>query len=174
MERLLEGWHLKPAVEALMAFRGFKLVAAMVTASGLGDILRFDHPRLLMSYLGLVSSEHSSGMKRRQGAISLCGNSHLRWMLVECAQHYAKAPKVSKELSRRQEGQPQQILAISWKAQKRLHTRFMKLTARRMPRNKAVVAVARELCGFIWAALRSLECYRSTESADCRKTTAAA
>lgn len=157
-----------------MAFRGFKLVAAMVTVSELGDILRFDHPRLPMSHRGLVSSGHSSGMKRRQGAINLCGNSHLRWMMVECAPHYAKAPKVSKELSRRREARPRQILAISWKARQRLHSRFMKLTARRMPRNKAVVAVARELCGFIWAALRGLECHRGTESADCGKTTATA
>lgn len=162
MLELLQSWRLRGAVEALMAFKGFQLVAAMITISELGDIHRFEHPRKLMAYLGLVSAEHSSGPKQRQGAISRCGNAHLRWLLVECSQHYATPPKVSKELSRRQEGQPRDILAISWKAQNRLHTRFMRLAGRRLPRNKAVVAIARELCGFLWAALRTCECYMTT------------
>ena len=159
MRDLLECWRLKPAVDALMAFKGFQIVAAMITVSELGDIHRFAHPRQLMAYLGLVSAEHSSGPKQRQGAISRCGNGHLRWLLIECSQHYATSPKVSKELSRRQEGQPREVLALSWKAQNRLHSRFMKLAARRLHRNKALVAVARELCGFLWAALRIQECY---------------
>lgn len=159
MRELLEGWHLKPAVDALMAFKGFQIVAAMVAVSELGDIHRFDHPRKVMAYLGLVSTEHTSAGKRRQGGISRCGNGHLRWLLVECSQHYAAPPKVSKELSRRQEGQSRDIRALSWKTQNRLHARFVALLARRVPRNKALVAVARELCGFIWAALRTQACY---------------
>ncbi len=162
MLALLETWRLKPAVEALMAFRGFQLVAAMVTVSELGDIHRFEHPRQLMTYLGLVSVEHSSGPKQRLGSISRCGNGHQRWILTECAESYFLPPKVSKELSRRQEDQPASVRALSWKAQSRLHLRFRRLLARRLPRNKAKVAVARELCGFVWALLRSQPCYRTS------------
>ena len=160
MLSLLQTWRLKPAVEALMAFRGFQLVAAMITVSELGDIHRFEHPRQLMTYLGLVPTESSSGPRQRQGAISRCGNGHQRWLLTECAEHYATPPKVSKELSRRQEGQTESVRALSWKAQHRLHTRFNRLLARRLQRNKAKVAVARELCGFIWALLRAQDCYK--------------
>jgi transposase len=160
MLRLLETWRLKPAVQALMAFRGFQLVAAMVTVSELGDIHRFPHPRQLMTYLGLVSTEDSSGPRQRLGKISRCGNGHQRWILTECAEHYVLPPKVSKELSRRQEGQSPEVRALSWKAQNRLHLRFTRLLARRLPRNKAKVAVARELCGFIWALLRTQPCYQ--------------
>jgi len=112
-----------------------------------------------MAYLGLTGSERSSGTKQRQGGISRTGNAHLRWLMVECAQHYALAPKVSHELSSRQEGISREVVMISWKAQNRLHLRLMRLSARRVPRNKALVAVARELCGFIWAVLRSCPCY---------------
>ena len=160
MLTLLENWRLKPAVQALMAFRGFQLVAAMITVSELGDIHRFEHPRQLMTYLGLVPTESSSGPHQRQGSISRCGNGHQRWLLAECAEHYALPPKISKELSARQEGQPQAVRDRSWKAQNRLHLRFSRLLARRLQRNKAKIAVARELCGFIWALLRTQECYR--------------
>lgn len=160
MQTLLAGWRLAPAVAALMAFRGFQLVAAMITVSELGDIHRFAHPRQLMTYLGLVSTEHSSGPRQQLGAISRCGNGHARWLLTECAEHYALPPKVSKELARRQEGQPRHVRDLSWKAQNRLHLRFNRLLARRLQRNKAKVAVARELCGFVWALLRTQDCYR--------------
>lgn len=160
MLSLLQGWRLKPAVDALMAFRGFQLVASMITVSELGDIHRFEHPRQLMTYLGLVPTESSSGPHQRQGPISRCGNGHQRWLLTECAEHYAMPPKVSKELSRRQEGQPDSVRQLSWKAQNRLHLRFMKLLGRRLQRNKAKVAIARELCGFIWALLRAQDCYK--------------
>src|SRR5512136_3342079 len=159
MLSLLETWRLQPAVQALMAFRGFQLVAAMVTVSELGGIHRFAHPRQLMTYLGLVSTEDSSGPRQRLGKISRCGNGHQRWLLTECAEHYVLPPKVSKELSRRQQGQPPEVRALSWKAQNRLHLRFSRLLARRLPRNKAKVAVARELCGFVWALLRTQSCY---------------
>ena len=159
MALMLESWHLKPAVLALMSMRGFRLVAAMMTVSELGDIYRFGHPRKLMAYLGLVSTEHSSGAKQRQGGISRTGNAHLRWLLVECSQHYTYPPKVSRDVSKRQEGIAREILAMGWKAQTRLYMRFMRLTARRMPRNKALTAIARELCGFLWAVLRSCPCY---------------
>ena len=165
MLQLLESWRLKSAVQALMAFRGFQLVAAMITVSELGDIHRFEHPRQLMTYLGLVPTESSSGQRQRLGAISRCGNGHQRWLLTECAEHYALPPKISKELSHRQQGQPQTVRDLSWKAQNRLHLRFMKLLSRRLQRNKAKIAIARELCGFIWALLRSLPCYTLSAAA---------
>jgi hypothetical protein len=76
--------------------------------------------------------EDSSGPRQRLGNISRCGNSHARWLLVECAEHYVLPPKISKELSRRHEGQPREVLALSWKAQNRLHLRFTRLLARRL------------------------------------------
>jgi transposase len=159
MRDLLEQWRLAPAVRALMAFKGFQTVAAMILVSELGEIHRFAHPRQVMAYLGLVPTENTSSDKRRQGRITKCGNAHARWLLVECAQHYASPPKVSKELSRRQEGQSHEVRAISWRAQNRLHHRYTRLLARRLQRNKAMVAIARELCGFIWELLRTQPCY---------------
>jgi transposase len=161
MRDLLEKWRLKPAVRALMAMKGFQTVAAMILVSELGEVHRFTHPRQVMAYLGLVPTENTSSDKRRQGRITKCGNAHARWLLVECAQHYAAPPKVSKELSRRQEAQPAQVRAISWRAQNRLHPRYTRLLARRLQRNKAMVAVARELCGFIWELLRTQSCYHA-------------
>ena len=161
MRALLDKWRLRPAVQALMAFKGFQTVAAMILISELGEVDRFAHPRQVMAYLGLVPTENTSNDKRRQGRITKCGNAHARWLLVECAQHYATPPKVSKELSRRQEGQPAQVRAISWRAQNRLHSRYTRLLGRRLQRNKAMVAVARELCGFIWELLRTQPCYQA-------------
>jgi transposase len=149
-------WRLKPAVEALMAMRGIQLIAASVLVSELGDLRRFAHPRQLMAYLGLVSTEDSTGDSRRQGAITKCGNTHARWFLIECAQHYALPPKVSKELSKRQQHQPARIKQLSWKAQTRLHRRFWALMQRGLCRQKAVTAVARELSGFIWAVMHEV------------------
>ncbi len=161
MRALLEKWHLRPAVKALMAMKGFRTVAAMILVSELGEVHRFSHPRQVMAYLGLVPTENTSSDRRRQGHITKCGNAHARWLLVECAQHYATPPKVSKELSRRQEGQPREVRALSWKAQNRLHGRFARLSARRLQRNKALVAIARELCGFIWELLHMQPCYQA-------------
>ena len=159
MSDLLEQWRLVPAVRALMAMKGFQTVAAMILVSELGEVHRFAHPRQVMAYLGLVPTENTSSDKRRQGRITKCGNAHARWLLVECAQHYATPPKVSKELSRRQQGQGQEVRAISWRAQNRLHHRYTRLLGRRLQRNKALVAIARELCGFIWELLRTQSCY---------------
>jgi transposase len=161
MRDLLEQWRLEPAVRALMAMKGFRSVAAMILVSELGEVHRFSHPRQVMAYLGLVPTENTSSERRRQGRITKCGNAHARWLLVECAQHYAAPPKVSKELSRRQEGQPQEVRAISWRAQNRLHHRYTRLLGRRLQRNKAMVAIARELCGFIWELLGTQSCYKA-------------
>jgi transposase len=161
MRDLLEKWRLAPAVNALMAMKGFQVVAAMILVSELGAIDRFAHPRQLMAYLGLIPTENTSSDKRRQGSITKCGNAHARWLLVECAQHYATPPKVSQHLSRRQQGQPREVCAMSWRAQHRLHRRYTQLLGRRLQRNKAMVALARELCGFIWELLRTQPCYQA-------------
>lgn len=150
MAALLESWPMKPVVEAIMSLRGFARVGAMVIVSELGDAWRFEHPCQLMAYLGLVPSENTSSAKRRQGGITKAGNSHARWLLIEAAQHYRLSPKVSKELSVRQEGLSQEIKACSWKAQTRLHQRMVQLLARGKRPNKVIVAIARELCGFVW------------------------
>ena len=150
MKQLLAGWEWEPAVRALMACKGFQEVAAMTVISELGDLRRFKHPRALMAFLGLVPGEQSSGAKRRQGAITKCGNSHCRWMLVECAQHFRKAPKIGSALTTRQEGQGKAVKELSWRMQNRLHKRYVRLKARGIKENKAIVAIARELSAFIW------------------------
>lgn len=128
----------------------------MTEVSELGDLSRFANPRQLMAYLGLVPSEASSGSKRRQGAITKTGNGHARWMLIECASHYRMPPKVSPQLSARQGGQSREVKAIAWRAQERLNKRFKRLSARGIHRNKVVVSVARELCGYLWELHRQM------------------
>ncbi len=150
MKELLETWEWMPVVKALMACKGFQEVAAVTVISELGDLRRFDHPRKLMAFLGLVPDEDTSGPKRRQGSITKCGNSHARWMLVECAQHSRVAPKVNSALSKRQEGQSKEVKALSWRMQNRLNKRYRKLKARGKHENKIIVAIAREMCGFLW------------------------
>lgn len=150
----LLAWARADMVKALEGLRGFQLVAAMTVVSELGDLYRFAHPRQLMAYLGLVPGEHSSGGSRRQGTITKCGNSHVRWMLIEAAHHYRLPPKVSSPLSRRQEGLPEEIRALSWRAQLRLHRRFAHLKLRGLHHNKITVAIARELAAYIWELAR--------------------
>ncbi|HEX8311158.1 MAG TPA: transposase, partial [Chthoniobacteraceae bacterium] len=164
---------LEPAVKALMACKGFQIVAALILVSGLGEIHRFAHPHQVMAYLGLVPTENTSSDKRRQGGITKCGNAHARWLLIESAQHYITPPKVSQELSKRQEDQSREVRAISWRAQHRLHSRFTRLAARRLQRNKALVATARELCGFVWELLRAQPCYEA-QAEPCGERAAAA
>jgi transposase len=157
MEALLIEWPMQPVVAALMALRGFGRISAMVLASELGGAWRFDHPRQLMAYLGLVPGEHTSDETKRRRGITKTGNAHARWLLIEAAQHYRLSPKVSKELSTRQLGLSKEIKACSWKAQTRLHKRMSQLLARGKERNKVIVAVARELCGFVWQIFRLME-----------------
>jgi transposase len=103
-----------------------------------------------MAFLGLVPGEHTTGNTRHQGAITKCGNSHARWMLVESAQHYRRAPRVGPQLSKRQQGQPAEVRQLAWRAQHRLHNRYKRLKARHLNENKAVIALARELSAFLW------------------------
>jgi len=147
----LSTWGLRPVVHALQALRGVQLIAAITLVAELQDFLRFAHPRQLMAYLGLVPTEHTSGPKRRQGGITKAGNSAARRMLVEIAWHYRHDARVSPVIARRQEDLPKAITDIAWKAQLRLTAKYKRLAARRVMKTKAVVAVARELAGFVWA-----------------------
>jgi len=151
IEQELAAWRWRPVVSALQACRGIQLIHAVRIVAELGDLTRFSHPRQLMSYVGLIPSEDSSGERRRQGAITKAGNSSARRALVEAAWAYQYGAKVSTLIARRQADVSKAVLDIAWKAQVRLCARFRRLAARRMNRNKIVVAIARELAGFVWA-----------------------
>jgi transposase len=149
-------WRLFPVVEALQALRGVQQTVAVTMVTEVGDLTRFDNPRQLMDYLGLVPSEHTTGDKRRQGAITKAGNNHARRALVEGAWAYRYPAKVSPSIRKRVEKVPKPIQDIAWKAQVRLCKRYRHLTGRGKNSNVAVVAVARELAGFMWAIAREV------------------
>jgi transposase len=139
-------------IARLRCLRGIDTLTALGLAAEIGDFARFARPEPLMSYLGLVPSEHSSGRQRRQGSITKSGSQHARRLLVEAAWHYRRVPSRGRELQRRQAGQPAHVVAISWQAQRRLHRSWQRLdTARGKRRTLVAVAVARELAGFCWA-----------------------
>jgi transposase len=148
--QILQDWEWKPVVKALMGCKGFQEVAATTVVSELGDLRRFDNARKLMAFVGLVPSEHSSGGTRRQGGITKCGNSHARWMLIECAQHFRKSAQISAALTTRQIGLTDEVKNLSWRMQNRLNKRYVKLKMRGVNENKIMVAVAREIVAFIW------------------------
>lgn len=143
-------WRFYPAVLGLQTMRGVQFTTAVGMLAELGDLSRFTHPRQLMAWLGVTPTEHSSGEKRRQGSITKNGNSYARKLLVEAAWSYRHPARVSLGIQRRHEGIPKAIVDRSWDAQVRLCRRYRKLAARGKNPNIAVVAVARELSGFIW------------------------
>jgi transposase len=151
---------LAPMVQRLQCFRGISLHSAMVLATEIVDWRRFERPSQLACYLGLVSREDSSGDRSRLGSITKAGNSHCRHVLVhvlvQAAWSYRHRPQTSVDLKRRQQGQPPAVITHAWKAQQRLHQRFNHLSYRKRPQI-AVVAVARELVGFLWAVMQDLE-----------------
>jgi len=151
VEELAEETALAPLVKALQAFRGISVVSAVTIAAEVGDLRRFATPGQFMAYIGLVPSEDSTGKRRRQGAITRCGNAHLRRILVEAAWHYRHLPLMSKELRRRNQGLAEGVRRIAWEAQKRLNKRLYHLIHAGKSTPKAITAVARELAGFIWA-----------------------
>lgn len=157
IREVLPAWELAPVVNALQAMRGVALITAVTVVAELGDLRRFDNPRQLMSYLGLVPSEHSSGRTRRIGSITKAGNGHVRRALVEAAQTYRFPARISKILFERQEGLPQVVRDIAWKAQVRLCARYRKLIARGKKNQTVVCAIARELCAFMWAIAREIK-----------------
>ncbi len=140
-------------VAALRCFQGINTVTAITVVAELHDFRRFKSPRELMGYLGLVPSEHSSADSRRQGSITKAGNGHARRVLIESSWHYRHRPRVGPQLQIRRKGQARSVIAVADKAAIRLYRKFSRLDARGKPRNKIVVAVARELVGFLWAVL---------------------
>jgi transposase len=154
MEEKVADTTLAPLMQALQAFRGISVVSATTIAAEVGDFKRFDTAGKFMSYVGLVPSEDSSGKRQRRGAITRCGNAHLRRILVEAALHYRHLPVMSKELRRRNQGVAEGVRRIAWEAQKRLNKRLYHLIRSGKCMQKTVIALARELAGFIWAAAR--------------------
>jgi transposase len=142
---------LRAVVEALQAMRGVALISAVSIVAELGMLSRFDKPRQLMGYSGLVPSEDSSGNRIQRGAITKTGNSHLRRVIVEASWAYQFRPWVGGYLAKRQKGLDAEVIEIAWKAQHRLHARYKKLLAAGKKKPQIVTAVGRELLGFIWA-----------------------
>jgi transposase len=162
--RLAELPTLAPMVRRLQCFRGIALQGAMVLATEIVDWRRFERPTQLAAYLGLVSREESSGDRERKGSLTKAGNSHCRHVLIQAAWSYHHRPAVSVELKRRQAGQPAAVITHAWKAQHRLHQRYNHLAYRKQ-RQIAVVAVARELVGFLWAVMQDCSSIASGEVA---------
>jgi transposase len=149
---LVQETVLAPLVQALQAFRGISTVSAVTIAAEVGgDLRRFATAGQFMSYVGLTPSEESTGNRRRRGSITRCGNKHLRTILVEAAWHYRHLPMMSKELRRRSRGVSEGVRRIAWETQKRLNKRLYHLLRVGKSPQKAVVALARELAGFIWS-----------------------
>lgn len=138
-------------VGRLRCLRGVDTLTAVGLCAEIGDFARFARAGQLMSYLGLVPSEHSSGESRRLGSITKSGSRHGRRLLVEAAWHYRNQPRVSREIERRQAGQPAEAVAIAWSAQRRLHRVWSRMQRRNKRRTLIAVAVARELSGFAWS-----------------------
>jgi transposase len=138
-------------VGRLRCLRGVDTLTAVGLCSEIGDFARFAKAGKLMSYLGLVPSEHSTGESRRLGSITRSGSRHARRLLVEAAWHYRNPPRLGRELERRQEGQPAEAVAIAWSAQRRLHRTWSRMRRKGKRPTLVTVAVARELAGFAWA-----------------------
>lgn len=144
---------LADAVPKLRAFKGIDTLTAATIAAEAGDFAQFVRATSFMAFVGLVPAEHSSGMREWRGSITKAGNAHVRRVLVEAAWAYRHRPAVGEKLRRRLEGLPPELVAFSWTAQLRLHSRYQKLAATKHS-NVAITAVARELAGFVWAAMR--------------------
>lgn len=143
--------NVQAVIAGLQCLRGIAKVSAVTLVSELGQLSRFEHPRQLMSYAGMVSREHSSGERVNRGSISKAGNAHLRHVVTEAAWNYRHFPSLGATLAARQRGQSDVVKTIAWRAQHRLHARYRALMARGKPRPKVITALARELLGFIWA-----------------------
>ncbi len=157
IERFAQNEPYASAVAALCCLRGFKTLTAMVVLSELFAFARFESPRALMSYLGLTPSQHSSGSRERRGGITKTGNRFVRRALVEAATHAGRPPSQSRELRERRKGQRADVVTIADRAQHRLNRRYWRLVNAGKAKNVATVAVARELVGFVWSILRTVE-----------------
>lgn len=152
----VQQWSRFPLVKAYQALRGVSFIVATTVAAEIGDMSRFENPKQLMAYLGLIPSEHSSGKSIRRGAITKTGNGHVRRVLVEAAWTYHLPARVSTILLKRQQGLPKTVCDISWKAQTRLCARYRRLIGRGKTRQNVITAIARELSAFIWAIDRQM------------------
>ena len=157
IDHYVKSWRMYPVVEALMAMRGVQMVVAVTMVSELGDIKRFQSAKQLMSYLGLTPSEYSSGEHTKRGGITKTGNRHARRILIEAAWAYRYIAKVTPEIQKRQENVPYKIREIAWRAQVRLCKRYRIMLKKDKPKNVIIVAIARELAGFMWAIAQEIE-----------------
>lgn len=149
-------WRLYPVIQALQAMRGVQFTVAVGVIAETGDLSRFENPRQLMDWIGLVPSESSTGERIRKGGITKAGNGTVRRLLVEAAWSYRYSAKISPIIQKRHEGLPKEIIDRAWDAQLRLCKRFRKLQARGKHPNTVVTAIARELSGFIWDIARKV------------------
>ena len=156
LRQLTPAWRWAPVVDAVQALGGVSFVTAVGLVAEIGDIRRFDHPRQLMAFLGLVPSEYSSGPRVRRGGITKAGNPHARRLLAEAAWAYQGVPRIGRQMRYRQETLPKAVCDIAWKAQLRLTSRFRKLVACGKAKPKVATAVARELTGFLGAIAREV------------------
>ncbi|WP_201838426.1 IS110 family transposase [Microvirga zambiensis] len=153
----LPHWSLAPLVRALQALRGIDLVVAVTFVTEVGDVSRFENPRQLMAYLGLVPGERSTGETVRRGGITKAGNGRVRHMLVESAWTYRHPPRIGKFKLYRLEATTPKVREIAWKAQTRLSARYRALSRRGKKSTVVCTAVARELAGFMWAVAREVQ-----------------
>jgi transposase len=154
---IVPAWTMAPVVAAFQAMRGVGFLTATTLVAEAGDIRRFDHPRQLMAFLGLVPSERSTGETRRQGGITKTGNTRARKALIEAAWTYRHSAGIGDRHQRRQAELPERIREIAWKAQARLCSRYRRLVAKGKKTTVATTAIARELAAFLWAIARHVE-----------------
>ena len=159
---LVPTWSMAPVVAAFQAMPGVALLTAVTFVAEIGDVRRFETPRRLMAYLGLVPSESSTGEQVRRGGITKAGNSRARRVLIEGAWTYRFPARQSRLLEERQAGLPEAVREIAWKAQLRLCGRYRKLMARGKQHGVVVTAIAREMAAFLWAIGREVEPLRAS------------
>jgi transposase len=149
--------RMRAVIQALQSLRGVAKITAATIVTEVGELSRFTRASQLMSYSGAVPSEYSSGSHTSRGGLTKTGNAHLRRVVVEAAWAYRHVPHVGRTLRVRQKEQSPTVVATAWKAQRRLHDRYVRLTARGKHKNQVIAAVARELLGFIWAIGKEVE-----------------
>lgn len=154
---IVPSWTMAPVVAAFQALRGVGFLTATILVAEAGDLRRFDHPRQLMAFLGLVPSEHSTGEARQRGGITKTGNMHARKALIEAAWTYRHAAGIGDKHQRRQMELPQVVRDIAWKAQARLCARYRRLMAKGKKATVVTVAIAREIAAFLWDIARQVE-----------------
>jgi transposase len=156
LQEIVPGWTMAPVVAALQALRGVGFLTATILVAEAGDLRRFDHPRQLLAFLGLVPSEHSTGETRQRGGITKTGNMHARKALIEAAWTYRHAARIGDQHQRRQADLPESVRDIAWKAQARLCGRYRRLMAKGKKATVVTVAIAREIAAFLWDIARQV------------------